>query len=445
MLRVRQSRRANFHNFWNRQKFSFRSNTKAGFSRLTSLLPLLLQFVNLERIQQDPFIRVEALTTLKGNLGRDVHRNLSISGHSYALAARVELCKESRVLTNKLTQTKFEEPRVQLKDCYERAFALLHCAQHCSSRMDTIVLGKGGGFGSMFQFAARQFLDSHIKGLQEDKPIRTIFKGDFKWYTKNAGCHKKAYQCFFEAEGRVRTNTRYCINKCSPSATQVSFDVFWWGVFQAYMFRPNKNLLGAANKLRFQHKFEGYPDIALHIRYGDKMNDLKSRQDVEISPQTYLRLAEHWSRLLFELTGEKAVVFVATDSQHVEKQVANWAVSNIRIAQVVTQSGTFAQKGKKYNQQKSEAAKLGMKLSGRAKFREAERFLLDLHFMMHAKFFGGLCMSQPARIVVNIGYVKGTLMQAVALDEQNIELTDRWKLGSTEGWSRVSDVLPSKL
>ena len=67
--------------------------------------------------------------------------------------------------------------------------------------------------------------------------------------------------------------------------------------------------------------------------------------------------------------------------------------------------------------------------------------MVDLQFMMNAKYFAGLCMSQPARIVVNVGFAKGNLIQAVALDEQNIELIDRWKLGAEEGWSRVSDIL----
>jgi hypothetical protein len=84
---------------------------------------------------------------------------------------------------------------------------------------------------------------------------------------------------------------------------------------------------------------------------------------------------------------------------------------------------------------------VGNKLSSADRFQEAENFILDLYFMMHSKYFGGLCMSQPARIVMNIGFLKGRLKQAVAFDEQNIHLKDRWKFGRSEGWSKLSDIV----
>ena len=85
----------------------------------------------------------------------------------------------------------------------------------------------------------------------------------------------------------------------------------------------------------------------------------------------------------------------------------------------------------------------GNQLSGDKKYAEALEFLVDLHFMMHAKYFVGLCMSQPARVVVNIGMAKGSMIRAVAMDEKDIKVVDWMKFGIEEGWSNMTDVLSS--
>ena len=146
--------------------------------------------------------------------------------------------------------------------------------------------------------------------------------------------------------------------------------------------------------------------------------------------------------MLFNLTNRRVLIFIATDSSDIKQKVRKWAVDHTRTSKVIMQSGNSVKPSKKYSER--EAAKVGAQLSNAVQFKEAENFLLDLHFMMHAKYFGGLCMSQPARIVMNIGFLKGRLMHAVAFDEQNIHLNDRWKFGESEGWSKLSDILDTK-
>ena len=325
---------------------------------------------------------------------------------------------------------------------FVEGFNTLKCVQACAPLERSIRIGGGGGFGSMFQFAAKDFLDAQVLASRHEKAIRVRFKGDFKWYTKNSGCGRTGFRCFFKAETVSSSVNNFCNRAtCSLSKLPFASNAFWWGVFQAYMFRPNAVLLGAADELRKKFNFEGFPDIALHIRMGDKKDDPKSRQNIEISPREYLKLARHWSEVIVNSTGRKALLFVATDSIKVQKFINEWAHLNLNTTHVIMQTSELALKGKKYRAKSNEAAKVGMHISSKDKFSEAQKFILDLHFMMHARYFGGLCMSQPARIVVNIGYLKGTLRQAVALDDQNIELVDRWKFGRSEGWSKISDIL----
>lgn len=218
-------------------------------------------------------------------------------------------------------------------------------------------------------------------------------------------------------------------------------NVFWWGVFQAYMFRPNARLMRAAHDLRRQFNFVGFPDIALHIRAGDKSIDKGSRQNKAISPKKFLKLAELWSEAIFRSEGRRVLIYIATDSKEVQKLVRAWAFLHSNTKQIVMQVSNIAEKKGSRRKTNIEAAKAGWSISNSDKFEEALMFVLDLHFMMHAKYFAGLCMSQPARLAVNIGFMKGSMFQAVALDEQNIAYSDKWKYGRSEGWSRPSDIL----
>jgi hypothetical protein len=63
--------------------------------------------------------------------------------------------------------------------------------------------------------------------------------------------------------------------------------------------------------------------------------------------------------------------------------------------------------------------------------------------MMHSAYFAGLIMSQPARIVADIGFAKGTMLKAIAMDDENIEHgldNGGWNTLST-GWLGKSELL----
>ena len=48
----------------------------------------------------------------------------------------------------------------------------------------------------------------------------------------------------------------------------------------------------------------------------------------------------------------------------------------------------------------------------------------------------GLVMSQMARIAAAVGLARGSMVQAVAMDPENLGVEDFAKLGEAEGWSR---------
>ena len=320
---------------------------------------------------------------------------------------------------------------------YSKAIETLRCIQSCATKISHNKLGHGGGFGSMFQYSAREFLDRHVEAKQKGLSTKFRFVGDFKWYTKNTPCLRKGYRCFFKREVSGASSAYRCRTECNFREVPLAFNIFWWRVFQAYMFRPNHLLMRGAEEVRKHFNFTSYPDIALHIRYGDKEKNKKSRQTMPISLTRYLDLAEFWSKKLVSLSQTKQVlIYVATDSLFARDRVKEWESMHNDTVLVIMQSSELSSNDRK------EAAKAGLQLSELAKFEESRKFLVDLHFMMNAKYFAGLCMSQPARLAANIGFATGKMIQAVALDEQNIDLVDRWKLGSEEGWSRISDILP---
>ena len=209
----------------------------------------------------------------------------------------------------------------------------------------------------------------------------------------------------------------------------------------SYMFSPKPNILSAADEVRKQFKFSTFPDVALHVRRGDKLGDPLSKQEDWISIDSYFKVAE---KLIVDaakaLDDDRIIlVYVATDSKEAMDSAREWekgrgAGLNFKI---IMQDNEIA------NLEGKQIADAGNQLSGDKKYAEALEFLVDLHFMMHAKYFVGLCMSQPARVVVNIGMAKGSMIRAVAMDEKDIKVVDWMKFGIEEGWSNMSDVLSS--
>jgi len=300
----------------------------------------------------------------------------------------------------------------------------------------------------MFQSAARRFLDAKLKAHRENTSVRVIFAGDYKWYTANMHCNHTGHGCFFLDDTNVSLVDPRC-NDTDAVEPPVNFEssAFWWSICQAYLFQAKKSLLEAAERHRQMFDFHGFPDIALHIRQGDKPISmmLTEEQTNIISVDTYLKLAEKWilnDSLRNRLPGAKVVVYVASDQESVYRTVDSWAQRNANLVHLVMAKSKLAIKD---NAPKAaEAALAGDSLSPEDKFLESQQFILDLYFMMHAQRFAGLCMSQPARMVMNIGLARGgpyAMIEAVAMDEWNIEKIDNMKYGVMEGWSRLSNVL----
>ena len=66
------------------------------------------------------------------------------------------------------------------------------------------------------------------------------------------------------------------------------------------------------------------------------------------------------------------------------------------------------------------------------KYSEALLFLVDLHFIVHSTYLDRFNNVTTIRMVVGIGFAKGTMLNAIAMDEKNVENgLDK------DGWNRL--------
>ena len=329
------------------------------------------------------------------------------------------------------------------RETFQRAVRYIASTQCRGETKETIVIGHGGGFGSMFQSVAKDFFRAKLNAHQRHASVRVVFTGDYKWYTDNLRCNRTGHGCFFLSNpecGAVRVE---------EPPTPFERNVFWWNVCPAYLFRPNKRLLAAAESSRRTFRFEGFPDIAMHIRLGDKPASmmLTEQMSAQITPEMYLKLAEKWiydGSVRSRFTGAKVVVYVTSDEEDAYQRVESWAQRNNNTVHLIMPKSKLFNKVGVASSSAPEAADAGGSLSQEDRFLESQEFVLDLYFMTRAKYFAGLCMSQAARMVVNIGLARGGdhgMREAVAMDEWNIEKVDDMKYGALEGWSTLSDVM----
>lgn len=332
-----------------------------------------------------------------------------------------------------------------------------------------VAIAGGGGFGSKFQFAALQV----VAALASNHTV--TFAGDFGGYTGNARCTEllksageqqqqqvSSFGCFFEAmsaacsakakaETHHRWRTRSAPNdveRSTPPEFVAQGSGFWWGTVQAYMFRLNARMRARlADIKRDELSTAGAydcADIAAHIRLGDKLADKASRQgaDRNREPQEIVRrYAEQISLLVDEFNaacaqGSKCrvpLLYVATDSPMAVQYMREWvATAKPRVRLAVRDTVTQKMSGAKVEMTKL----LGRRREENSTYAAAEEVVVDLALMMEARFFVGLYMSQMARIVVSIGYARGTMDRAVAMDPANIK-PNRYALGNKVSIWRV--------
>lgn len=76
-------------------------------------------------------------------------------GNVVALTSQLEVNPKGKQ-TN-FNETVFQDLHIRPRVSFAQASEFLECVQHCATLVKSVNIGKGGGFGSMFQFAASMF------------------------------------------------------------------------------------------------------------------------------------------------------------------------------------------------------------------------------------------------------------------------------------------------
>ena len=119
-------------------------------------------------------------------------------------------------------------------------------------------------------------------GAAEHGPVaRSV--GEWKFYTANRACNSTGYECHFLPllqRRRGDASADACDEAFDPGAALrgPTFNSYWWwGVAQSYMLRPSF-AEAAMRPLTARAGLARDPDIALHMRFGDKQHDPDSHQ-----------------------------------------------------------------------------------------------------------------------------------------------------------------------
>ena len=357
----------------------------------------------------------------------------------------------------------------EAKAAVRKGFAYLSCRQtlqlvNGSLAAPTILpveyAGKSGpgGIGSMLQDTAMRF-------LRASKP--TAITGDFRWYTSNKVCAAlgtPGMNCFFRpvlvppsgiAKAAACTTQAECkpcaaydpevpqpldANSLQSPSLLARGGAWWWGVTQAYLFRPNAQLLEAVEVEKKRLGLSDAPAITVHLRRADKLNDKFSAQKKRpLAVQDYfaavLRVAEDiQSNSSRSLEPEPIEVFFATDSSAAAAEVVAWALEHRDRLAVRVANGTHTRKLSALDGASQAVAHRGYATSGDEQYELALEALTDLLLLSSGRTLMGLCMSQLARLAAALGFARGNLRDAVALDPHNIPHKDAWKYGVHEGW-----------
>ena len=362
-------------------------------------------------------------------------------------------------------------PLAERERAYTSGLAYIACRQSAAGRPALVRLGAGGGFGSMFQLTARAFVDAlrgkqrggYEPGAAEHGPV--AFVGEWKFYTANRACNSTGYECHFLPllqRRRGDASADACDEAFDPGAALrgPTFNSYWWwGVAQSYMLRPNPSLEAALAAARARSGLARDPDIALHMRFGDKQHDPDSHQSHKagerVTAQQYLELALEWATARRDACAgrqqqqrgggggvRRAEVWIATDSASAAAAARAWGQAHADLVSVRMQAEGASSLTRTLSGPKIEIALEGAKRRPAEQAALATEVLVDLVLLSRATALAGLCMSQLAEIAAAVGFARGTLRDAVALDAANIATRNIWKYGAEEGW-RVRDT-PSR-
>lgn len=312
-----------------------------------------------------------------------------------------------------------------------------------------------GGIGSMLQ-------DTVLHFSRARRPTAVV--GNLRWYTANSVCDAlgtPGLSCFFRPVLAPPTDSK------STCESQSSFSVpwpqgrvhtpedrsaaaWWWGVAHAYLFRPNEQLNAAVSAARRALGLSDAPSIAVHLRRSDKLNDRDSRQTKQpLTVESYLTAVEQLAgKMQRELEGamQPVEVFVATDSAAAAEAVAVWAARQVDLVVVRIANRTETQRlssaDGSHLSRSSALAHRAYASSDATKYQIAVEALTDMLLLSSARVLIGLCMSQLARVAAILGFARGNLRDAIALDSHNLHHADQWKHGIHEGWRALTDMQP---
>ena len=297
-----------------------------------------------------------------------------------------------------------------------------------------------GGIGACIQLSLRAYMDA-LPGSRG----AIDFEGGYKWYTSHAGCAgvSPSYACYTMPLVTTARCTTAQLGGHKNCGTAPTCDAMcWWGVLHARAFRPAARLLAAESSARARWSWWRRPHIALHLRRGDKLIDKKSLQwgsnvSVAAYADAVMQLALDRRRICGPSAGP-ADVFIASDSSAAVSEVT--ALLAVHASLVTVRNGQQSTTTTQHISEPGngrgpvEVGFLGGKLTRKVQTSLADEAYLDIHLLSQATALVGLCMSQVSRVALLVGGATGRLLDAVAMDPHNIDITDRWKHGRAEGW-----------
>ncbi len=300
------------------------------------------------------------------------------------------------------------------------AVSAVHYAQYCfkaKGEKSVHLTAHGGGFGSMFQnLAARGHL-AIVQGAPFD------IRGQLRWYTNNSRCDMSGWECHFVSPRKPQPVS--CTNLSVHPAKFTHWELY--SAVQLYMWQPNTQLVREFNQRNESMALSSAAPIAIamHIRGGDKITDIASKQT-----HHHIQVRDYLKEVLYHLNLRNDTnrnVYIATDEEHVIQEAISW--SSVNDVHIFYQNQT-----RLWHLAGQELALVGDSFEEYDKYDIAVDLLFDIHQLMQAEIFIGLCMSQIARMVLSMRYAKGIDGKNIAMDSWNIKYTDNWKYGKLEGW-----------
>lgn len=335
---------------------------------------------------------------------------------------------------------------------YQEARRWLYNHQYSNNnKSDELVkVGMGGGFASLLEMAALSFASV----VANDKVA--ILSGDYKLYTANEVCDKLRIgqdggTCFFRpATNRTPALTSH-VHPSEVAATSAMLHFgniadfplpngvpntltpsIWWGVILSYMFRLSPRMERRCAVISSEIGLIGPPDIGVHIRLGDKLKDIASRQSRFMNMTTAAIVSMYIQEIERAVPGMQkcsfwwrsmggkcmpVVVYVASDSREAIALVTDWSKSELATPGVVVVARqTHTQNASNGGKQMHVELR---KMTPNEMYILAEEIVYDMHILRQSRVVIGLVMSQIARASASMSFASGRLEYAIAIDFEN--------------------------